>query len=225
MGAMAQLAQLIVIEGIDGSGKGTQARELVARLTRAGRSATLLSFPRYSETFFGARVGDFLNGHFGALDTLPPFLVSLLYAGDRLESRPYLLAALEANEFVICDRYVTSNLAHQGSKVTGPDQKQIWDWIEKVEYGIFQLPRPDKVFWLDVPVDIAAKLIEAKSPRDYTSAAADIQEADHSHLSAAYRAYRELSGQNGWQRIECTRNSQLRLATDIADELYQVVAG
>lgn len=222
---MAQLAQLIVIEGIDGSGKGTQARELVARLTRTGRSATLLSFPRYSETFFGARVGDFLNGHFGALDTLPPFLVSLLYAGDRLESRPYLLAALEANEFVICDRYVTSNLAHQGSKVDPTQHQQIWEWIEKVEYQIFQLPRPDKVFWLDVPVDIAAKLIEAKSPRDYTSAAADIQEADHSHLSAAYRAYRELSRQNGWQRIECTTNSQLRLATEIADELYQLVAG
>jgi dTMP kinase len=225
MGAMAQQARLIVIEGIDGSGKGTQARELVARLTRAGRSATLLSFPRYSETFFGARVGDFLNGHFGALDTLPPFLVSLLYAGDRLESRPVLLDALKTHEFVICDRYVTSNLAHQGSKVTAADQQQIWEWIEQVEYSIFQLPRPNQVFWLDVPVDIAAKLIEAKSPRNYTSAAADIQEADHGHLSAAYRAYRELSEKNCWHRIACTTNSKLRPAAEIADELYQLVAG
>ena len=88
------MSELIAIEGIDGSGKGTQAAILVDRLRAAGRRCELLSFPRYRETKFGSKIGDFLNGRFGQLDQVSPFLVSLLFAGDRFESKRVLIRAL-----------------------------------------------------------------------------------------------------------------------------------
>src|SRR3712207_3314277 len=107
---------LIAIEGIDGSGKGTQARLLRERCRAAGLSAALISFPRYAETRFGRAVGKFLNGRFGTLDQVSPFLAALLYAGDRFESRTLLRESLFANDVVVLNRYVASNVAHQGSK-------------------------------------------------------------------------------------------------------------
>jgi dTMP kinase len=109
------VAPLIVIEGIDGSGKGTQAQQLTERLAAAGHRVRLLSFPRYRDTLFGQAIGEFLNGRFGQLDEVHPFLASVLYAADRYESKQVLLEALQQSDFVVCDRYVPSNLAHQGA--------------------------------------------------------------------------------------------------------------
>jgi dTMP kinase len=109
------MAVLIAIEGIDGSGKGTQAQQLVERLNQHNTTACLLSFPRYSETLFGTTIGRFLDGDFGPLDAVAPELAATLYAGDRYESRGLLIDALDNHQVVVCDRYVPSNLAHQGS--------------------------------------------------------------------------------------------------------------
>lgn len=102
------MAPLIVIEGIDGSGKGTQAQQLTERLAATGRRVRLLSFPRYRETLFGHAIGDFLNGRFGQLNEVHPFLASVLYAADRFESKSVLTDALQQSDVVICDRYVPS---------------------------------------------------------------------------------------------------------------------
>ena len=142
---------LIAIEGIDGSGKGTQSRLLVDHLATQGLSVALLSFPRYTETMFGRAVGQFLNGRFGALDDVSPWLVSLLYAGDRFESRDILLQALDTHNVVILDRYVASNIAHQGAKVATNERDEIIQWIEEVEFRVFGLPRADANVLLDLP--------------------------------------------------------------------------
>src|SRR5258708_39110698 len=113
---------LIDLEGIDGSGKGTQARVLCDRFAQAGVSAALVSFPRYEATRFGRAVGEFLNGRFGSLQQVHPFLVSLLFAGDRFESKEFLVQAIKSHAVVVLDRYVPSNVAHQASKVEGPDR-------------------------------------------------------------------------------------------------------
>jgi len=187
---------LVVIEGIDGSGKGTQASRLRERLEQRGLRVGLLSFPRYSETFFGQRIGDFLNKKFGELHEVDPFLAALLYAGDRLESKAELNRQLASSDVLILDRYVPSNIAHQAGKRTGAERRQLAEWIEKIEYDIHGLPRPDLVVLLDTPADVSKDLISRKAQRDYTDAAADMQEADTDYLSRVRTAYRELANEH-----------------------------
>jgi dTMP kinase len=211
---------LIAIEGIDGSGKGTQAARLVETLRSEGRSAALLGFPRYDQTFFGARVGEFLNGRYGSLEAVDPFLVSLLFAGDRLESKPVLEQALAAHEFVVLDRYVPSNVAHQAAKRTGAQRDTLRGWIEHVEYGLFGLPRPDRVVLLDLPAQTAATLVAKKSARNYTARAADLQEADIVYQDSVRRMYLDLSrGDSAWRCVEVLRDGKLRPIESVAADV------
>ena len=218
-------AKLIAIEGIDGSGKGTQSRLLVDRLNAAGTRAALLSFPRYDETFFGARIGDFLNGRFGSLDAVDPFLAALLFAGDRLESKPVLVAALAANDVVVLDRYVASNVAHQGAKRAGAERAELVRRIEHVEFALNGLPRPDVTVWLDLPVPLAARLIAAKSARIYTAKAADLQEADAAHLAATAAVYADLAAGPGWARVACADGEDVRPVEAIAEDVFAASGG
>lgn len=218
------MAPLIVIEGIDGSGKGTQAQQLTERLRAAGYRAQLLSFPRYRETLFGHAIGDFLNGRFGQLHEVHPFLASVLYAADRFESKNVLTDALQQSDFVVCDRYVPSNLAHQGAKLGGPARDELLRTIERIEFDVFALPRPTQVILLDVPVEIAQRNIAAKNPRSYTDKAADLQEADATYLQRVRDVYLQLAASEpNWIRIESVHVSVQRSVTDIAADIFAQV--
>ena len=129
------MATLIAIEGIDGSGKGTQASRLTVALQARGLRTAMLQFPRYAATNFGTAIGDFLNGRFGSLDQVHPQLAAVLYAGDRFESKQLLLSLISENDVVVLDRYVGSNLAHQAAKLDGDERKRLTQWIEQIEYG------------------------------------------------------------------------------------------
>ncbi|MFV0446328.1 MAG: thymidylate kinase [Planctomycetaceae bacterium] len=212
---------LISIEGIDGSGKGTQAQRLVDFLSAAGWRAALLGFPRYSETFFGARIGEFLNGHFGGLDQVSPLLAALLFAGDRFESRSRLQQLLETHDVVVLDRYVASNVAHQAAKLDGPDRQQLIAQIEQLEFSIYGLPRPDRVLLLDIPAAVSRKLVARKARRDYTAAEADLQEADTDYQERVRQLYRDLAtGDDSWRTVSVVNEQgELRGIDDIAAEL------
>ena len=219
------MTPLIAIEGIDGSGKGTQAKVLTDRLAAAGRRVELLSFPRYRETLFGQAIGDFLNGRFGQLNEVHPFLASVLYAADRYESKSTLLNALDRNEAVICDRFVPSNLAHQGAKLSGTEREELLRTIQRIEFEIFGLPQPQLVILLDIPVEFAQRNIAAKKPRDYTDKAADLQEADADYLQRVRDVYLQLAAENAhWYRVDSVRDGQQRSVSDIADEVFDRVA-
>ena len=221
-----EVALLIAIEGIDGSGKGTQAQQLYERLRAFGTGTALISFPRYSETLFGKAIGEFLNGSFGTLDEVSPFLASLLYAGDRFESREFLLKSLEENEIVILDRYVASNIAHQGAKLDGEERQELIDRILRIEYKIYQLPRPDLVVLLDLPATEAQTLIEKKQKRSYTDKKADLQEADTDYLKRVRDVYLELSdNEPNWQRIDCFKDNAICSIEEIGEEIRHVVDG
>lgn len=218
------MALLVNIEGIDGSGKGTQATRLQAHLQNLGYRTQLVSFPRYRETSFGQKVADFLNGRFGQLNEVNPFLAALLYAGDRFESKPWLTEAIAANDVVIFDRYVASNMAHQGSKLTGAEQAELVAWIDNIEFGIYGLPRPDLSVLLDIPPNVAQQLIARKAPRDYTEQAADLQESDAGHLCKTRDVYLELARSNAaWKCVACVKNEALRSADEIATEIWDLV--
>lgn len=219
------MSVLIAIEGIDGSGKGTQAARLVERLRAEGRRCELLSFPRYRDTQFGRKIGDFLNGRFGQLDQVSPFLVSLLFAGDRFESKPVLVRALAENDVVVCDRYVASNVAHQAAKVDGAERDELIEWVRSVEFTLYELPRPHCTVFLDLPVDHATKLIALKAQRTYTDRAADLQEADAAYLQRVHGIYSRLAADDpSWLRVNCLDGDELKSVDRIAEEVWQAVA-
>lgn len=211
---------LIVIEGIDGSGKGTQARRLQEWLPTQGHSASLISFPRYSETHFGATIGRFLNGEFGQLEQVDPLLAATLYAADRFESKSVLLDQLASHDVVVADRYVPSNMAHQGAKKNGQERWQLQDWISTAEYDIFQLPRADLVIHLDLPAETAQKLIARKSKRDYTDKAADLQEADRDYLDSVRQSYLDLASKDeSWRTVSLLDEDRLRSIEEVGEEI------
>lgn len=213
------MSRLIAIEGIDGSGKGTQAGRLCEHLQSAGATCTVLTFPSYDLTRFGRQIGAFLNGEFGELNQVHPVLVSLLFAGDRLESLPRLQAALATYDVVICDRYVASNLAHQAAKADGAGRAELRQWVEFVEYELFHLPRADRVLWLDIPVEQAQQLITRKSRRAYTERTADLQEADGPYLQRVREVYHELSTDPAWRRVNVMDHQRLRSPDEITSDL------
>ena len=159
------MGYLVAIEGIDGSGKGTQAKRLLARLKAGGLRSALLSFPRYDATFFGKKVGEYLNGAYGPLGQVHPFFAALLFAGDRFESRALLADELAANDVVVLDRYVASNIAHQAARLESAERKRLIEAIEHLEFELYQVPRPDLVVLLDVSVASAQRLIATKPSR------------------------------------------------------------
>lgn len=215
---------LIAIEGIDGSGKGTQAKRLLERLLAAKISATLISFPRYSQTHFGRTIGRFLNGEFGALDVVDPHLAATLYASDRFESKSFLLEQLQQFEIVICDRYVASNTAHQGAKRTGADRQALQDWIARTEYEVFGLPRADLTILLDVSAELSQTLIALKAQRDYTTKKADIQEADVGYMRAVREVYHDIARHEPrWQLVSVEADQNVRPIESISDEIWQLV--
>lgn len=218
------MSLLIAIEGIDGSGKGTQAARLDAHLKSQGLKTSLLSFPRYQQTAFGRKVGDFLNGKFGSLDAVHPLLVSLLFAGDRFESREMIRQAIADHDVVICDRYVASNVAHQGAKVPPADRQELVDWILHLEYSIYELPKADLTLFLDVNVPQAQQLIAAKSRRTYTDKAADLQEADGEYLERVREVYIQLAAGPGWKRICCEKDSKIRQVDEITSDIISAVS-
>jgi dTMP kinase len=213
--------QLIAIEGIDGSGKGTQAKLLHERFLAEGVSAALLSFPRYTETRFGGFVGEYLNGRYGGLDAVHPFLASLLFAGDRFESKQTLLDALDRHVVVICDRYVASNIAHQAAKRLGPERDDLIRRIEAVEYDVFGLPRPDRTILLDLSVANARRLIAKKAKRTYTDQTEDLHESDGAYLGSVGDVYRaRCDADPTWARIPCEHAGAVRPIEDIRGDVW-----
>jgi dTMP kinase len=221
---MSAPGKFIVLEGIDGSGKRTQLEMLARALASRGLSTAQIGFPNY-EGFFGKMAGQFLNGEFGALDSVAAHFSALLYAGDRFESKPVIEAALSAGKTVLADRYIGSNLAHQGSRVPPEKREEFLAWLKRLEYEIYDLPGEDLVLYLRVPVAEAHRLVGQKAARDYTKLRHDIQEADAKHLEAASQVYDDLARQSNWAKIECfdTQVQSLRSPRSIHEEIVATV--
>jgi|SRR5690348_15183412 dTMP kinase len=221
---MTSRGKLIAVEGIDGSGKRTQVELLTAALRERGHSVFATGFPQY-DSWFGKMVGQFLNGELGPLESVDPHFTTLLYAGDRFEAKPKLEEALNNGQFVLVDRYIGSNLAHQTARVDTAKRAAFQEWVEHLEYGIYGLPKEDLVLYLRVPAVEAQKLVALKSARSYTSAQKDILEASLRHLEDAAQIYDTLAKRPNWNTIECfdTKRSQMRPAEDIAREVLGVV--
>jgi dTMP kinase len=215
---------LLAIEGIDGSGKGTQAARLADAARAAGYTVASFSFPTYDGNPFSRAVAGYLNGEFGSADEVHPELAAMLYAGDRFHARPQLVEAIAQHDLVVCDRYVGSNAAHQGAKLDGDQRAELLAWLDEVEYGEFALPRPDLVVLLDAPVALARQLVGRKAERSYTTLEADIHEADAEHSSATRDLYLELAARNNWRVVSTEGDEgQPRDVDEVGDEIWRAV--
>lgn len=214
---------LVTIEGIDGSGKGTQTEMLKKKLEEASIPIKIYSFPCYENTFFGKEVGAFLRGEFGTIEQVHPKLASILFAGDRFEKKKEIEADLANGCIVLCDRYVDSNIAHQCAKLPDSEKTKFSSWLERLEYEIFSLPRPDLTIFLDVPINISKKLVLEKQARSYTDEKEDIHEASHEYLKKVYSSYVELAERRKWNRIECTINENIRPVGEISIDIFHIV--
>ena len=175
---------------------------LARSLTERGIALSQVSFPRY-EGFFGKLVAQFLNGDFGPLDAVDAHFSALLYAGDRFEAKRKIEADLAAGHTVLADRYIGSNLAHQGARVPREKREEFLKWLKQLEYEIYALPVEDLVIYLRVPVADAHRLIGQKGARGYTKLDRDILESDIAHLEAATGVYEQLAKQPNWLKIDC----------------------
>jgi dTMP kinase len=215
---------LIAIEGIDGSGKGTQASALTTRLLDFGLDAEIIRFPQYETTFFGKEVGRYLNGEYGSLEEVHPKFSSLLYALDRFQALEAIKKAESQGKILICDRYTGSNMAHQAARVGDDDKDSMISWIKEVEFNVLRIPVPDIVVFLDINVSQSQKLVGKKEKRSYTDQSHDLHEASGDHLEKALKNFRQLACDLGWQRICCTTSDGvMRTPEDITDEIFQFV--
>jgi dTMP kinase len=172
--------KLIVIEGIDGSGKSTQIKLLKDYLTQRGYRCEFLHFPQTDAPFFGELISRFLRGEFGTLDKVDPWLVAMLYAGDRKDASNLIRGWLENGNLVLLDRYTYSNIAYQCAKLEKKeDQEALMKWILDLEFDHFAIPRPDLNIFLDVPFSFTEKKLSSSrsgNDRKYLSGSTDIHE-------------------------------------------------
>lgn len=216
---------LIDIEGADGSGKATQTKLLIGALEKAGRETAAFSFPRYYESRSGKLIGELLAGKHGDFMTMPAYVSALPYAMDRAGASDELHAALAAGKTIVCDRYTSSNLAHQSAKVPKDEQPALVEFIEGLEYGDLHIPRPDIVFYLSMPTDVSSELIGRKEAREYTGGEKrDQAERNMAHQDRTRAAYLKLAAEKGWHVIECVKDGALRSPEDIHGEIMSIVA-
>ena len=188
---------LLAIEGIDGAGKGTLCQALLIQAKKRGIRSASLSFPRYGETQFSDLVARYLRGEMGIKNQVPARYAALLYGGDRFESRDVLLALIADNDLVILDRYIYSNVAYNVAKLPPAEQAELIAWIEELEFGMFELPRPDLTLLLATSTELADRLVGKKDKRSYTEQTRDIHEADRDYLSRVSEIYSKLAKTGG----------------------------
>lgn len=216
--------KLLIIEGTDCSGKGTQSEILLEKLKNNNINAIKLSFPMY-DTPTGKIVGgpylgkeSICKGWFkeGA-NNVPAKVASLYYAADRLYNIDVINKYLEEGYIVILDRYVTSNMGHQAGKIKDKKERfEMFKWLEKLEYDLLELPRPDIKIFLHMPYEFSKKLQSNRKELDE-------HELSVENLIHAENTYLEMVELYNFNKIECVRDGNIRTIEDISAEIYKFV--
>jgi dTMP kinase len=214
--------QFIVIEGLDGSGKSTQLKLLKEHLERLSIPFKYLHFPRLEEGVYGKLVARFLRGEMGDNSQVDPYLVALIFAGDRKDAAGQIRQWMEEGNLVIADRYVYSNIAFQCAKLDDPEEsKKLRDWILEFEFGYNQLPRPDLNLYLNVPIEFTRQQLNGfrdGEDRSYLKGERDIHEENLDFQEKVRRVYLSLHEVlDDIRLIECTEGSgKMRSPEDIS---------
>ncbi len=218
------MGKLIVIEGTDCSGKETQSKLLKEYLENNGYKVKHYAFPMY-DTPTGKIVGGCYLGkpeigpsYFeeGAAQ-VDPYIASLYYAADRKYNFKEIEKYLKDDYYVILDRYTTSNMGHQGGKISDKEERfHMYQWIDKLEYWLLKLPQPDQTIFLHMPHEYSIQLIGQRTTTDG-------HEKDEMHIQNAEEAYLELSELYHWDRIECVSDHHLKTIEEIHQEIIHIL--
>jgi len=201
--------RFIVIEGLDGSGKSTQIKLLLNYLDEKDISYRYLHFPRTDSPFYGELIARFLRGDFGKLESVHPYLVALIYAGDRNDAKGLINGWLNEGHYVIADRYVNSNIAFQCAKLKDQKARQdLKNWIIQFEYEYHKIQRPDLSIFLDVPFEFTKmKLTDSRKGEDrrYLNGQKDIHEESLEFQKKVREIYLEISDFDPtFVKLKCT---------------------
>ncbi len=216
------MGKLIVLEGTDGSGKSTQFQLLTRRLEQQGQTFRRLRFPQYDKDS-SALIRMYLGGQFGTdPNAVNAYAASTFYAVDRMAS--YLQdwkADYQAGMLFLADRYTTSNAVHQGGKISPDSRQAFYDWLYDLEYSKMELPKPDLVILLDMPIEFTRSLMR-KREHD-TNTQADIHEQDLTYLAHCRESALEAAAHYGWQIVSGADGARLRTVEEIHEEVYGIV--
>ena len=218
--------KLIVIDGGDGAGKATQTELLVKRLVGDGHQVKTMDFPRYTQNTFGKLLRRCLDGHHGDFIGVDARIASTLYAVDRYESKRHIRDWLDAGKVVVLDRYVSSNMMHQGAKMRDEAElEEFLEWLDHVEHEGFSIPRPHKIIYLDVPHHVR-RILKARAVEEGKHGASlDQAEQDEAHQIAAETQARNIvSRLNDWEAVSCCEGIDLRPIESIHEDIYRVVS-
>ena len=216
------MSKLIIIEGLDGSGKSTQVQLLSERLKQRGIKVRQIKLPDYDHKS-STLVKMYLGGEFGRNpEDVNAYTASLFYAADRFASyKNYWKEDYENGTVIVADRYVTSNAVHQMVKLPKEEWEDYLAWSEDLEYGKVGIPRPDLVVFLDMPVDISQRLMTKRYQGDEVKK--DVHEADVDYLTRCHETAAFTSEKQNWNIVACAENGEPRSIESIADEIISIV--
>ena len=219
------MGKLFVIDGTDGSGKQTQFEFLKNALDEKNIDYRTVSFPNYDSPS-SSLVKMYLSGEFGEnAQDVSPYVASTFYAADR-----YATFKKELEEYynnggiILADRYTTANMVHQAGKIKDEEERtKFIDWLFDLEFGIYNLPVPTKVFFLNMPIETARELMKNRENKFTHDTKKDIHERDEVHLKDAYNAACSLATKYDWCEIKCVENGKLKTREEIHEEIIKEV--
>jgi len=214
--------KLIVIEGVDGSGKQTQSEKLYRTLESKGLKVKKIEFPDY-DSESSALVKMYLRGDFGTNpEDVSAYVASSFFAADRYASyntkwKEFYLSG----GIIIADRYTTANMVHQASKIGDKiERDKFLEWLYDLEFNIYEIPKPDLVFFLDVPPIISMDITKERRNKITGETKKDIHERDTHHLVASYKNAHYVADKYGWQKINCVREEKMKSKEEIFNDIY-----
>jgi len=212
----------IVIDGTDGSGKATQTKLLVERMRRENYPVETISFPRYGKKSCGP-VEEYLAGLYGTGLDVGPYRGSIFYAVDRYAASQNMRCVLNAGVNLVADRYVGSNMGHQGSKIADPEERaKFFDWNDHLEHELFGIPRPNLNVILHIPASVAIGLLSNRESKH--GLARDIHEADPRHIEQAEAAYLDMAKRfETFRVVECFEKGRLLPPEEIHEKIWNLV--
>lgn len=220
--------KFIVLEGLDGSGKSTQIARLKNYFDEQSISYKYLHFPQTHTPYFGDIISRFLRGEFGNIDDVDPYLVAMLYAGDRNDAAAEIREWLGIGSVVLVDRYVMSNIAFQTAKVTSEVEKEkLQQWIFKFEYNYYRIPKPSLSVFLDVPISFVKQNIENQregEDRAYLQGKSDIHEERIEFQEQVRKEYlNAIKLDDSFVRIDCTDGQKIKTPDYVFSEILALL--